>query len=187
MKNFYRFLICGAILAAMVSSCRSSSKTTERKENTLQSVQIKKDSTAETETAKIDTKTVKSDSTASETETVVKYTPKKNEATGQYEPFKMNTVKNGKVTGSIEINGNGEVMIKNLTTDVQTMKESTEQQLASLRVHFDTQVSELRKTNSQYEERIKEKKAAVFNLWLVIIILALLLIISVYFNFRPRK
>lgn len=174
--------ILSALIIFLVFGCGSKKKIAETEEKT----EIKKDSTSigkvEKETEKETVVKKNSEDTKTTTETTVKYTPKINSTTGKFEPFKMDSKKNGKTDSSIEINGNGEVIIKTLLENNKKESEEIRTEIEKMKDEFMSQIKTEQEKNSELNSKLKEVSGSVWKLWMWIVILAVLLAISIYFH-----
>lgn len=179
-------LILALIIVFSLFGCASKKKTQETKENVKENAELNTKENKSSEAEKQTAETKKENEVKTETETVVKYSPKKNETTGKYEPFKMQTG-TGAGKSSIEIDGNGDVLIRSVQSELNKSIEDTKLEIAKMKDDYTLQIKAQNEKISEYETKIIEKERSVFKLWLVIIVLAVLLAVSIYFHIVRTK
>jgi ABC-type uncharacterized transport system auxiliary subunit len=179
-------LILALIMLFFLFGCASKKKTQETKEKAIEKTEVAQAESKKSETETKTAETKKENEVKTETETVIKYSPKKNEATGKYEPFKMQSG-TGAGKSSIEIDGNGDVLIRSIQTQLAKDMEDTKIEIAKMKDDYTLQIKAQNEKILEYETKIVEKERSVFKLWLAIIVLAVLLAISIYFHIIRTK
>jgi len=172
--------ILAIILIILTLGCSSSKKTSEIKGKTTKeselavNVEEKKQSEIQSD------KTSKQDEKNTATETVVKYTPKIG-TDGKFVPFNYKNTKDGKPQ-TIEINGNGEVLIRTIQNELIKSSEETKKDIERLETKYLAQIKQGQKELLEKESEIVETKRSVFKLWIALIVVSLLLLVSIYFH-----
>lgn len=180
--------ILAIIMAFGVLSCSTSKKTAESKEKATTEQETV--SSGKSETAKeTKTKATATDKTdKKKSETVIKYTPKVNESTGKYEPFAYTEKQNGVEKTTVVVDGNGDVLIRILEDQVNTLKTETKEDIENLKLDFENQIKSQNKSLLEKESEIVTKSTSIWRLWIAVILLGLLLLASLYWHFlRSRK
>lgn len=165
-----------------VYSCGTSKKTQENTQTSVEASQKVSDSsvTKVDSTKKAQETEVKGTSTT--TTAQIKYTPKVNEATGKFEPFSYTVKKDGKPTTSVEVNGNGEVLITQVSKEVDSLKKQIDDFTKYEAEKHEKAEADLKYQLDKEQEITVKQSGNIFWLWLAIIILGVLLIISIYFH-----
>ena len=178
MKN----LILSIFFCLMTLSCATNKKTseTEKKQQTelYSTSNVNNESKKKSENESKESK----ESENSSSEVNILYKPQIDLKTGQFKPFKYEAKKDGKTNTSIEISGNGEVMIRNLNNQIKEQSESTQKQFEQLNAKMTSEINYLKNELTNEKTITKEQKQSVFKLWIVIIVLSILLLVSLYFH-----
>lgn len=178
MKNAFLALI----LSFAVLSCASRKKSSETRESVTEIATKAIDSSStKTQEKKSDVKE-ETKATTTTTTTAIKYTPKINQATGKYEPFNYTTTKNGKPETTISVNGAGEVLINQISSQLDSLKDRVENSYEKDVQHYQQKISQANAKIYSLEKQSIKQSSTNFWLWLWLIILAVLLAISIYFH-----
>ncbi|ALN97206.1 hypothetical protein [Flavobacterium phage Fpv6] len=180
-------LILTAIISILIIGCASKKKTSQTDEKTTENKELNVD-VKQKEELKVDNEKKSTENESStKKETVVVYKPKFDSITRKFEPFKMNTKKNGQIQNEIEINGNGEVMIHTTENELNKTIEEKEKSFIALYKDFELLQNEKNEIEKNYKNTIKEKTTSIFNLWIIIIVLSILLALSIYLHITRTK
>jgi hypothetical protein len=168
------------VLIVLTLGCSSSKKTSQIKEKTTKESELAINSQEEKEHVVQSDKTAKQKETNTATETVVKYTPKTG-SDGKFIPFKYQNTTGGKPQ-TIEVNGNGEVLIRTIQNELSRSSEETKKDIENLRSEYLSQIKQGQKELLEKESEVVEIKRSVFKLWVAVVVLSLLLLVSIYFH-----
>jgi uncharacterized protein YceK len=181
MKN----LLLTIILIVLTLGCSSSKKTSEIKEKSQNESELAVNVNDKKESINETTKEAKDEQKNTATETVVKYVPKI-DSEGKFVPFKYQNTKDGKPQ-TIEVNGNGEVLIRTIETEFSKYSKETQMTIDKMKSNFDAVIKDSEKKLLESYSEIKETKQSIFKLWIAVLVLSGLLILSVWFHISRTK